>query len=910
MSGWKVVRKRFNRRTAGLYRRQPWSTWAFTVLLALIVGLSWPEVTGRLSAISAPWRMPWLLLAAGFAAGHVMAIRFEFLGETQEVTLSEVPLLIGLVFAGTDRLLLATAVGSAAAVLWRRHPPVKSVFNVAVRLLETVVAAVCFHAVLGHAGAISLKGLLAAFVAVPAANLVSAVCVQIVIALSVGRFNRSGLKTLAVVLAGVAVLNVAVAMVAVVLLWVNPLAVLPFLPIAVVLGFGYRSHSGLRRRHRDLEEIYRFSRALVSLTDTDEVVHAVLSEAKSRLRGALAELALDEVDGTARYTLRGDGPLVRRFEPGLHPLRAPGARGGIVARKTTRDTELAAGLAAGGFRDAVVVPLPTVQDLVGTLLVADRQSDQVSFEPADMQLLEVLANYTATALHAARLLAWLRQEVDAKSHLALHDTLTDLANRSLFNEQVEASLAHSGDASVVAVMLMDLDRFKQVNDTFGHQGGDEMLQQIAAQLTRAVGAKGSVGRLGGDEFAVVTVLDNRAELAIAARDVLSAGHAEMVVDGVRLDVSASLGVAVAPDHGRDRSTLLRAADVAMYQAKANGGGAALYDPERTRQPGLRDGSSRWALPAEALLCGLAADAEGVVDLAPRSPSTTGRAKSPDDPLFAGGTPQRSRGQHARPQARSTKKERTVARSEDLALNATSPTTELVMNFTLTAQALLLAGGVEATLQAVVDLAVLTIEGCDLAGIFALDGGIVSTAVYTDPLVAKADALQLRTGQGPCLDAIAQGSPTYAEDLADDPRWPGFGPDAAAMGVRSVLAFRLSANGALGALNLYARYPAAFGADDRAKGQVLAGLAGVAMFLAQAHEKDARRTKDLHHALASRELIGQAQGILMERERITGEQAFDILRQASQYLNVKLREVAQDLVDTGERPHTGPGTREP
>jgi diguanylate cyclase (GGDEF)-like protein len=218
------------------------------------------------------------------------------------------------------------------------------------------------------------------------------------------------------------------------------------------------------------------------------------------------------------------------------------------------------------------------------LVVADRFSDQVSFEPGDLRLLEVLANHTAIALHAAQLLDWLRQEVADKNHLALHDTLTDLANRDLFNQQVEAALARCQPESIVGVMLMDLDRFKQVNDTFGHQSGDEVLQRIARQLTRAVGSKGSVGRLGGDEFAIVTVARTRTELDTLARDVVIAGRAELTVNGLCLDVSASLGVAIAPAHGQDRSTLLGAADEAMYHAKANGGGAAFYEPERDHRP--------------------------------------------------------------------------------------------------------------------------------------------------------------------------------------------------------------------------------------------------------------------------------------------------------------------------------------
>jgi GAF domain-containing protein len=197
-----------------------------------------------------------------------------------------------------------------------------------------------------------------------------------------------------------------------------------------------------------------------------------------------------------------------------------------------------------------------------------------------------------------------------------------------------------------------------------------------------------------------------------------------------------------------------------------------------------------------------------------------------------------------------------------------------------------------------------IEGCDYAGIFVLEGGQVTTPVQTDPLVVQMEASQLRTETGPCLDAIAQGLPIYAEDLAVDPRWPSFGREAVAIGVRSVLALRLASDGTIGALNLYARYPSAFGAVDRAKGLVLAGLAGIALSLAQARDEDVRQAENLRNALVTRELVGQAQGILMERERITAEQAFDILRRASQHLNVKLREVAQDVVDTGERPETG------
>lgn len=212
-----------------------------------------------------------------------------------------------------------------------------------------------------------------------------------------------------------------------------------------------------------------------------------------------------------------------------------------------------------------------------------------------------------------------------------------------------------------------------------------------------------------------------------------------------------------------------------------------------------------------------------------------------------------------------------------------------------------------TLARVVDVAVTTIEGCDFAGLFVAHEGVVSTPVCTDELVEKIDGLQQQTGEGPCLDAIARRRIFYADDLYRDDRWPNFSPRAAEVGLRSVLALPLT-NGTEGAVNLYARYPAAFGVVDRAKAVILASLAGIALSTAHLFEDEERQIENLHSALSSREIIGQAQGILMERERIAADQAFDVLRRASQYLNIKLKEVAQALVDTGERPDTGPTGR--
>ena len=229
--------------------------------------------------------------------------------------------------------------------------------------------------------------------------------------------------------------------------------------------------------------------------------------------------------------------------------------------------------------------------------------------------------------------------------------------------------------------------------------------------------------------------------------------------------------------------------------------------------------------------------------------------------------------------------------------------DLESTFSLIASELFESGSVAETLQRIVALAERAIEGCDAAGVLVFDGATPSTAAASRPLAVELDRLQILAGGGPCIDASMQGSTFYAEDLADDPRWPTFSPAAQAVGIRSILAYSLTTTRP-SALNLYARYPAAFGATDRAQGQLFATLARLALDSATERAADEVRASNLTEALRSRELIGQAQGILMERERITADQAFDVLRRASQQVNIKLREIAQTLVETGEAPNLG------
>lgn len=213
-----------------------------------------------------------------------------------------------------------------------------------------------------------------------------------------------------------------------------------------------------------------------------------------------------------------------------------------------------------------------------------------------------------------------------------------------------------------------------------------------------------------------------------------------------------------------------------------------------------------------------------------------------------------------------------------------------------ARALLAEEDVQATLQKICDLAVETIDGCDHAGISFLKGRKVETPAASDDVPRMVDAIQYEVGEGPCLDAIREHEVFQTGDLGRESRWPQFASRAQReTGITSMLSFRLFVEGdTLGALNLHSKAADAFGEESRTVGLVFAAHAAVAL-------SSAIHDEQMEEALQSRDLIGQAKGILMAREGITADQAFDMLRRASQRLNVKLRDVAGGVVDRSALP---------
>ena len=208
-----------------------------------------------------------------------------------------------------------------------------------------------------------------------------------------------------------------------------------------------------------------------------------------------------------------------------------------------------------------------------------REAFNAQATPAAFLIGFILVGVFSSVLRRTR--SQLDQQRTQAVHDALHDALTGLPNRTLLADRFEQALrSDSRNSSTTALLLIDLDRFKEVNDTLGHHVGDQLLAQIGPRLAGALRSADTVARLGGDEFAVllpdVDGLNGAMEVAARLRSALAKAFN---VEGVELDIDASIGVVIAGIHGGDAQTLLQRADIAMYVAKQQKQGVVLYDPE-------------------------------------------------------------------------------------------------------------------------------------------------------------------------------------------------------------------------------------------------------------------------------------------------------------------------------------------
>ncbi|GGJ78493.1 hypothetical protein GCM10010123_05580 [Pilimelia anulata] len=553
-------------------------------VIQLAVGLAALVVAGQAAWLAAggppdPVRSPAALVAVGllFALAEKFVVTFPVRRGSHTLSLSEIPLVLGLVLLDPAPLLAVRVAGAVLGLtVFRRQRGSKLGFNLALYATQITVAAAVFHLVTGSADPHSPLMWAAAFAATFAADLVSIVLITAVIALHDDNSEWHRLLTADIknlfqlpLVAVTTTLGLVTALV--VREEVRAALLLGVLSVAIYLAF--RRYAQQTRGHAQVEELYAFTRALGGSHDPDDVARIVLSRARDLLRAESATLVVAGAGPAApavRIRLSGRGEFsTAAADAGPDPWWGP-ARTGATMLLPASPQRAAAGPAPA---DAMAVPV-ALNDATGVLIVTDSLPDLPTFTAEHLRLMQALAAHAGVALTNVRL-------VDRLRHIGLHDALTDLPNRRQFLAHLQdATDAITATPCTVGVLLLDLERFKEVNNALGHDVGDGLLREVARRLTARVGARGTVARLGGDEFAVVIPRAWSTDEILALADDLRRSIEEPVsVGDLTLTTRASVGVCFAPEHGVDADRLLQRADIALYAAKQTRAGTRVHRPE-------------------------------------------------------------------------------------------------------------------------------------------------------------------------------------------------------------------------------------------------------------------------------------------------------------------------------------------
>jgi diguanylate cyclase (GGDEF)-like protein len=552
-------------------------------LLTLSMGAASAAVTlsfaaEGIAAPALPGGLWWLAgLAVLFFGAEGFTVHVRVRRGAHGVNVSEFPMVFGLLgFDPVTVILVRALAGGAGLVAIRGQRGAKLAFNVALLAVQASVGVLVFQVVAPHALGVTAQGLeprtwLATYLAMIVADVVAAVLLTAVIAVhdDPGEWRRlpAALRSTWMV-----VVTTTAALVSFLAVtepgWAPALVGI----VAVVLLVAYRAYTAVGDGNAEVEQLYAFTRALDGARSLDDLVAVTLDRARDLLRAGTAELVVAHGDELRHTRLTGASgrPEVRLGSPGADAWLGPALLGTPVVRPD------------GPAGEAMAVPV-VFGDHEAVLVVADSLADAGGFTGAKLRLFGALANHAGAALGRADLVDRLRREAAEKEHLALHDPLSGLPNRRHFHELLVTGLADARTGGTgLAVLVLDLDRFKEINDALGHETGDALLREVGERLSAHLDGRGRVARFGGDEFAVLLPTDGSPEAALAAAAELAVVVEEPIRMGpLVLAARASIGVATAPQHGDEPETLIRHADVAMYAAK-DSTGMRLYDSELDR----------------------------------------------------------------------------------------------------------------------------------------------------------------------------------------------------------------------------------------------------------------------------------------------------------------------------------------
>jgi diguanylate cyclase (GGDEF)-like protein len=545
---------------------------------------------------SIPW---WFELAAVYATS-LLFVQVRVHREVSTLSLTEIPVAMGL-FLIDPHQLLGCYVAGVLLASWTRQRRIRWVKDFANAMLDVVyigVAVLVFNAV----GPVTHDPLaVRSIVAFAAAMIVSGWFVYPVIlnagtTLAQGRFNLAEVARAYLFQVIATTTNASLGIVAFVMLTTRPvlaLAVIP--PVALVLAGQIAAGESQRRADRN-EFLYRTTEILHSTRQVGERAGELLNGITTMFGVERAELVvIPEVRGPAvRFSSTGNdehtsatsSELTFAEQEVLNELRTTA----ILSGSVTADQTLGLALAERSASAGTVVVLRGLEGPQGMLLLLNPMRGS-TLGAHEQSLLSTVAGLVSVALengHLAEAIKAMSVEKAELARRAFYDPLTQIANRSLFIETVTTSLAQlASSRRPIAVMFIDLDGFKEINDTFGHAVGDRVLSEVAARLRVQVRKLDLAARIGGDEFGML--LDGMrhfTDAAVVADRIIETLRRPIPLGDAVITVGASVGVAVVEDaaDAPEAEELMRRADMAMYLAKRQGKNRFVVFDETARTP--------------------------------------------------------------------------------------------------------------------------------------------------------------------------------------------------------------------------------------------------------------------------------------------------------------------------------------